>query len=469
MRFVHYLLLGGLQIATISPVLAQKNIKVDAPTEIPAVSNVPSFRLVSTIALPIDISLTDLEKQINQSIGTEIYKDDSFTNNNNDDLKVLITKTKNMVFTSATNNIFDFAVPIKIWVQKGYGAFGIKQYGETSFEVIMRFSTAFNLLPDWKIKTVTTPKGFSYVTKPTLKVGGVEIPIAAVVTKLMQANLQDIASTIDETISKEITLDKYVVQAWNTAQTPYLLDEEYQTWLQFTPLEVSTTPITYDKRKIKLTVGLKAYTETSIGKKPQPAAPITKAPPFKSSTTIAESFKVSLVNTIGYEEATNLAKKKFIGTEYSFKEGKYKISIEDVSVLGSGDKLVFQIQLTGSLKGTIYLKALPIYDPTTQAIVLGEPEFDIKTKNVLVKLAAWIFDGTLEKKIQKEFQVPLATMLADGQKSVEEAINSEYLKGVKLMGKVIHITPDQIFVTPEGITATVLAEGKLQLLVQGMN
>lgn len=469
MRFSHLILLGGLQIACLSPTFAQKNIKVEAPSEAPSVTKVPSFRLVSTIALPIDISLTDLEKQINQSIGTEIYKDDSFTNNNNDDLKVLITKTKNMVFTSASNNIFDFAVPIKIWVQKGYGVFGVKQYGETSFEVIMRFSTAFNLLPDWKIQTSTTPKGFSYVTKPVLKVGGVEIPVSAVVTKLIQANLQDIASTIDETISKEIALDKYVVQAWNTAQTPYLLDEEYQTWLQFTPLEVSTTPITYDKRKIKLTVGLKAYTETSIGKMPQPAAPITKAPTFKSAPTIAESFKVSLVNTVGYEEATNLAKKNFIGTEYTFKEGKYKVSIEDVTVSGSGDKLVFQIQLAGSLKGTIYLKAMPVYDPLTKAIVLGEPEFDIKTKNVLVKIAAWIFDGTLEKKIQKDFQVPLATLLADGQKSVEGAINSEYMKGVKLMGKVIHITPDQIFVTPDGITATVMAEGKLQLLVQGMN
>lgn len=453
-------------LSGVSLTLVAQKIEPERPTESTSIKQATASKLTSTIAVPVDVALNDIEKQINAAVGTDIYVDDSFTNNNQDDLKMKVTKTKPIAFTQAIGDRFDFSVPIKVWIQKGYGAFGYKQYQETSFEMVMKFSTRFGLGEDWSISTYTTPQGYTWVTKPTLKFGAVEVPISPIVGKVIELNLQSIARTIDQSASKDINLSKYVLDAWNKSLEPILIQEEYQVWLRVIPIQIYCTPIVAANRRIRMTLGLKAYTETFTGKQPAPVQKLSKAPAFSYVQSIPDQFQVGLVNTIDYETATQLAQKQLGGSSYAFK--KKEITFEKISLYGSEDRLVFEILTSGAIKGTLFIKAIPVYNPALQRIELAQTEFDLKTKNILLKAAAWIFDGTLERKIQENFQIPLQDQLKSAQTEIQSALNQSPSPGFKISGQLSHLVPSKIVIAQEGLSAIVQATGKIQLQVEGL-
>ena len=125
----------------------------EAPIEKYLQDTVLVQKIPSTISIPFDISMNDIEKQINATVTGLIYEDNSYTDDNNDNFKCKVWKKANIVITAATNDIFDFTVPIKVWAEKGIGAFGIMKYIPLEFELNLKFSTKFTIKPDWSVQT----------------------------------------------------------------------------------------------------------------------------------------------------------------------------------------------------------------------------------------------------------------------------------------------------------------------------
>jgi Domain of unknown function (DUF4403) len=124
--------------------------------------------------------------------------------------------------------------------------------------------------------------------------------------------------------------------------------------------------------------------------------------------------------------------------------------------------------MIGSLKGTIYLKGVPTYDSTKHKIVLNNLDYDLKTRNVLMKAANWFLAGKIVKMMQEQFGMPVDDLINYAKQNVEAAMNTEYLKGVKLSGRIEKVIPDKVYLTPNGITTVVFAMGKMDLKVNGL-
>lgn len=446
--------------------IAQK-ANPEAPVEKYLQDTVVVQKVLSTISIPFDIAMSDIEKQINLTVNGLIYEDNSYTDDNNDNFKCKVWKKSNIVITAATNNVFDFTVPIKVWAEKGIGAFGIMKYIPIEFEMNLKFSTRFTINPDWTVQTFTTPNGYDWISKPKVNVG-IDVPIDFIVGKIIDNNHTKFARSLDAAVSKNMSLKPYVIQAWNAASQPYLVSEAYNTWVKITPLEVSMIPLTTVGRNIKSVLGIKAYTETLTGNRSFVPTVFSSVPNLKLATDIPNDFQVGLMSDVLFTEAATVAKKMFVGQEYEFQNGAYKIQITDIDIFGSNEFLVIKADLKGSLKGTVYIKGIPIYDPIKKKIVLSNSQFDIKTRNVLAKAAAWLLEGKMVKMIQDEYGLPVDELLTYAKQNIETAMNSEYRKGVKLNGKIENVQPDKVYLTPTSIVAVVLAKGKVELKVNGL-
>lgn len=439
----------------------------EAPEEKYLQDTVKVQKILSNISIPLDISMADIEKQINANIAGLIYEDNSYTDDNNDNFKCKVWKKSNIVISASTNDVFNLDVPIKVWAEKGIGAFGIMKYIPIEFEMKLKFSTKFTIRPDWNVQTFTTPNGYEWITKPKVNVG-FDIPMDFIIGKIIENNHAKFAKSIDDAVEKNMTFKPYVIKAWNMALQPYLASEEYRAWVKITPLEILMTPLVAQGRNVKSVLGFRAYTETLIGEKPVIAKNVANVPNLKLVSSIPNDFQVGLMSDIPFVEAAQMAKKMFVGQQYDFKEGKYKIEITDLDIFGSNEYLVIKTDMKGSLKGTVYIKGIPVYNPERKQIVLSNTEFDIKTKNVLVKAASWLLEGKLVKMVQESFGVPVDELITYAKQNVEAAMNTEYVKGVKLSGKIDQVLPDKVYLTPNSIVAVVLAKGKVELKVDGL-
>lgn len=418
--------------------------------------------------MPVKIPLSEIGNVINASVQNLIFEDNSYTDNNNDQFKVKVWKTRPIRLVGGTKQNLLIEVPLKIWAEKGIGTLGIYSYQNTTFETVMYFNTQLTFNNNWTMTTKTSPMGFKWVTKPVLDFGKIKVPITSFVEESLKKQQADFCRTIDEMMITQLNFQKYVVMAWNQFSQPFNISEDYNTWLKITPVSVNISPLVFYGNQIEANIGIDTFSETFTGKKPPSTVPVKTIANFNSVQSLPQKFLLQTTANISFTEATKIAENIFLGKEFDFREGKSKIKITSVNVYGEEDRVMIEAATEGTVEGVSYISGIPVYDDVKRKIVLTDTKFKLKTKNILQKTATLLFQGKIVKMIEEEYGIPTAELEDSSKKSIEETFNKEYYKGLKMQGKVFKLKPSKILLSPVGITAIIDTEAQLKLLVQGM-
>ncbi|MBE2274336.1 MAG: DUF4403 family protein, partial [Flavobacteriales bacterium] len=207
-------------------VFSQQNVQVVSATDF----NFPKIK--SSITMPVKIPLSEIANIINNSVPQLVFQDDSYTDNDNDQFKVKVWKTRPIRLVGGTNQNLLIEVPLKIWAEKGIGTFGVYTYQNTTFETVMYFNSQLTFNNNWTMNTKTQPMGFKWVTKPVLDYGKIKVPITNLVESSLKKQQADFCKTIDEMMLKQLNFQQYAIMAWNQFSQPFNVSEEYNTWLK---------------------------------------------------------------------------------------------------------------------------------------------------------------------------------------------------------------------------------------------
>ena len=418
--------------------------------------------------MPVKIPLSEIGNLINASVQNLIFEDNSYTDNNNDQFKVKVWKTRAIRLVGGTQQNLLIEVPLKIWAEKGIGTLGIYSYQNTTFETVMYFNTQLTFNNNWTMTTKTSPMGFKWVTKPVLDFGKIKVPITSLVETSLKQQQAEFSKTIDEMMISQLNFQNYAVMAWNQFSQPFNISEDYNTWLKITPVSVNISPLVFYGNQIEANIGIDTFSETFTGKKPPSTVPIKTIANFNSVQSLPQKFLLQTTANIPFIEATKIAENLFLGKEFDFREGRSKIKITSVNVYGEENRVMIEAATEGTIDGVSYISGIPVYDDVKRKIVLTDTKFKLKTKNILQKTATLLFQGKIVKMIEDEYGIPTAELEDSSKKSIEETFNKEYYRGLKMQGKVYKLKPSQILLSPVGITAIIDTEAQLKLLVQGM-
>ena len=418
--------------------------------------------------MQVKIPLSEIGNVINASVQNLIFEDKSFTDNNNDQFKVKVWKTRAIRLVGGTQQNLLIEVPLKIWAEKGIGTLGIYSYQNTTFETVMYFNTQLTFNNNWTMTTKTSPMGFKWVTKPVLDFGKIKVPITSLVETSLKQQQAEFSKTIDEMMISQLNFQNYAVMAWNQFSQPFNISEDYNTWLKITPVSVNISPLVFYGNQIEANIGIDTFSETFTGKKPPSTVPIKTIANFNSVQSLPQKFLLQTTANIPFNQATKIAETMFLGKEFDLREGKSKINITSINVYGENGRVMIEAATEGTIDGVSYISGIPVYDDVKRKIVLTDTKFKLKTKNILQKTATLLFQGKIVKMIEDEYGIPTAELEDSSKKSIEETFNKEYYRGLKMQGKIYKLKPSQILLSPVGITAIIDTEAQLKLLVQGM-
>lgn len=196
-------------------------------------------------------------------------------------------------------------------------------------------------------------------------------------------------------------------------------------------------------------MALYAQVESVIGSEPAPPT-ITPLPEFKKIVRMPQQFNLNLAADVTYAQISEFAKKQVVGK--TFKEGTRSITINDLSIYSSEGKAIFEADVAGSLKGKIYFTGKMAYNAETKSLEIIEPDFDIKTKNVLVKSANWLLHGTILKKIEPMLKYPVEANLEQVKAEANKML-SEYsvYEGITLNGSLNNISVTDVNMVPGAV------------------
>ena len=454
MKFIKILFL-----LTFISVFGQTNVNNQLTTY-----NFPKVK--SSITMPVTIPLSEISNMINASVKELVYQDDSYTDNNNDQFKVKVWKTRPIRLVGGTNQNILIEVPLKIWAEKGIGTLGVYSYQNTTFETVMSFNTTLHFNNNWTITTNTQPNGFRWVTKPVLNYGKIQVPITSLVEKSLKEQQVKFGKTIDEQMATQLNFQQYAVMGWNVFSQPFNISEEYNTWLKVSPVNVNMTPLKFYRNQITTNIGIDIYSETFTGKKPESTQPVKTAANFNFIPILADKFLLQTTANIPFTEATNIARNLFLNKEYDVRGSKVKI--RDIRVYGVENRVMIEAETEGYVNGKAFISGIPVYDETKKKIVLSNTKFNLKTSNILQKTATLLFKGKIVKMIEDEYGIPTQDLENSSKKSIEEAFNKEYYKGLKMSGKVFNLKPSSILMNLSGITAVIDTNATLKLILNGI-
>lgn len=426
-------------------------------------------KIKSHISLPISISIEEINNLVNNSIKGTLYQDNSFTDNDNDQLKVKVDKSGKIKLTALKDNRFLIEVPLYIWAEKGYGGMGRYVYQDTQFNVVMKFISAVEFKSNWTLVTQTKTHGFDWTTKPVLDYGTVKIPIASLIESTLTEQQAKFTSIIDETVKESFDLKPYLLMVWNNFNAPINISPEYKTWLKITPETVYMTPIKIYSDFILGTVGLDMYSETFIGQIPHTAPLAITFPNYKLKNSIPSDFNLKTTAHVTFEKATELAKQQFVGQEFVLTSEKNKVRITDMRIYPDKKSIILEVDTEGEVKGTSIIKGFPYYDESKQRIALADIDFNLKTKNLFHKTVTTLFEGKIKRMIAEDYGIPMADIITMSKQSLTENFNKEYHPGIFLKGNVLNFRPSQVLLFSDFMTVVIDTEANLKMEVNGLS
>jgi len=423
----------------------------------PTVENKPS-----TIAMSIDLDIQKLENSINNTFKGTIYEDNNI---DDDNVMVKVFKQQDFHFTIVGNTI-SCTLPLKIWVkyryQKSVLGVSVNSDYEATGALNVDVSSVFALSKDWKISTKTAIGKYVWTEAPKINAIGMTIPVTFVADMAIKSMKGKITASIDKAIADNFNLRNTMDQTWALMQKPVNVNKDFNIWLRVNPLALFSTPIVGTGNRISFNLGLSTLIETSVGSALTEAITKTKLPDYQSVNTVKPDFEINTNINVSFQKITDLAQKFVVGK--TFDKGKKHVTINKISMFGEGDKLVVVIDVTGSVNGTVYCLGNLEYDATNQALKITKFDFEVKTRNVLLKSANWLLHNDFLKMIEPMLTIPLKDQMQTAITSGNTFLkNYQIRKGVTLNGNLNQILLDKITITPQAVIMGGVISGNMKI------
>lgn len=427
--------------------------------------NVPMAYKTNTsfVSMPMEISMKEIENQLNKSLTGLIYEDNDMKD---DKSEMKIWKTGTIKIIEKEGKIQSI-IPLKIWMKIKYGTefLGLNDTRELDLNGTITLLSDVKL-SNWKMNTTSIIEDFNWSESPTILVAGKKVPITYIITPTLSLFKSKVAKTIDDAIEKSCDFKPYVLQVLEKMSTPFQTSEQYETWFKLNPIEMYVTDAVLQKNKIVMDLGLKCSMQTMVGQVPKTSFN-KETILFKAVAKVPEKTTATIAAVSTYESASRIITKNFQGKEFA--SGTRKIVVQKVALWAKEGKMIIELDMTGSINGSIYLSGIPNYNAITKEIYFDQMDYVLNTKGILTKTANWLLQGAILKKIQTNCRYSIQENLDDAKKNMQPYLtNYSPMKGVFVNGTLADFEFEKVELTNEAIIAFINTSGKVNVKIDGM-
>lgn len=406
----------------------------------------PEYKPVaSQVVLHYKLDKKAIKDTFNQAIA-ELFKQNF--NLVDYDLKMNFYKTKDANVEIEGKNIL-VNIPVGILVEKDTYLAKMKARGVLE----LTFITKFDLDSVWNFKAKTDLSYHKWLEKPVLSVAGINIPIEPISNVIISKAKPYIVENIDAAIAENFTIKKTIHESIQVFKDPIQLDPNNGGYLMLTPKSIKLTTLKNSKLHTSGKIKIELLSQFSTQKPITSQGPVP-TPKLQWSEQFEDTTSLSLVTNIQMMDLNDIVRKNYDGKSFSA-QGK-TITLGSIFLNCDYENIRFVSDVTGSINGTLMIKAKPYYDAIDNTFKAKDIDISFKTKNTFHKAASWIAEGYIRKELEKMFYFPLEGQIDEIQNDINQQlddINKEY--NMDMSAKLFNIKVDRFYMKPGEIETTV--------------
>jgi Domain of unknown function (DUF4403) len=252
-------------------------------------------------------------------------------------------------------------------------------------------------------------------------------------------------------------------QVWDKLTSGYKVYNNV--WLYLNPEKIRISNFYAMNDSLYITAGLAARPLINFEQRNTPRTLV----PDISSQMPRSGFNIYLDAALNYDSLSSLVSTQIKGKRFDFAGGgifkKYMV-IEACELYGSGgDQLVVRIDFSGSDKGTIYLTGKPVLDAATNTLEIKNLDYDLRTRDVLLKTAKWLFDRRIINELNKYSKFELTQYLDTFKTTINTQLNREVIKGIYSSGSISSLQVTGIYPLPGQLVVRCSSSGTLMIRI----
>jgi len=336
-------------------------------------------------------------------------------------------------------------------------------FDEGERKVKISFINTVKVLPDYKINLNINRQEPVPIDKCTVCFFGADITTQ--VMKGLKDEL-DLAKKAIEDSFGVVDLKPQVQQLWNKLNVSYNL---YGLgWLKINPQKIRLTSLIARNDSLNIFLGMTAKPVISFEKS---ADLMTLAPNLDNSIS-KPGFNIFLDAVLNYDSLSHIINAQLKGKEFDLSNGKSKkvLVVENCRIYGTGnERLIIKMSFSGSNSGIAYFTGKPYYDVNKKMIEVKDIEFDVKTKNLLLKSADWLFNKRITNEIARVSKFDLSTYIDTAKIMINRQLNTEWIKGIKTTGGISDLKIAGFYPLTEYFIIRSNANGDLMIKVDAMS
>ena len=268
--------------------------------------------------------------------------------------------------------------------------------------------------------------------------------------------------------------EKIASRAWAQVQKMALADNKQMRQLvSLKPIEIydSNSSIVIDDARVDFKI--KTYLENMIQKRINSEKRWYNIGSWGSAESLRYNFNVVINSSMDYENANVYLNNNFSAQCFVFDGGRYRLTPIAFEVSEARKKLHVESALTGSVrlgpfrfatKGRMICEFTPVYDAKLKVIKVKQLDYQIRTRNLVLKLLDRIYHLPFKDFLEEIIELPVEELMFSAKIKAQEEINKHQQNPRYIFNGVLNdVELERINLTEEEINAVFLINGNMLL------
>jgi len=233
-------------------------------------------------------------------------------------------------------------------------------------------------------------------------------------------------------------------------------------YLQINPEKIRISTLYAKSDSLNISIGISARPLISLVKGTDHKTVIPDISDFNQR----RGFNIFVDAVMNYDSLSFLLTRQLAGKRINMdKVGKYMI-VNKCGIYGAdNEKIIIKIDFSGSDNGILYLTGTPFFDKEKNKVGIRNIDYDIRTRDLLIKTAKWLFNRKIINELNKYSSFDINAYSDSLIAKINSQLNRQLQKGVSSTGKVNTLQIVEIYPFKDNFILRCSSKGEMAIRI----